>query len=214
MKQEQNISVGGQAVIEGVMMRGPKMIAVAVRKPNGDIVVKTKPFKSITQKIKFLGLPILRGGVVLIETLVLGIKALTFSGDVAMESEEEKKKEEKPQNKFLNSLWMGVTVIISFGLGLLLFFYVPLLLTDLFHVKSGIMFNVIDGFFRLLIFLAYIYLITLLKDVKRVFEYHGAEHKSIFAFEDKKELVISSARPYKTLHPRCRYQFFIDSHGC
>ena len=127
LKQEQNISVGGQAVIEGVMMRGPKTIAVAVRKPNGDIVVKSKPFKSITQKIKFLGLPILRGGVVLIETLVLGIKALTFSGDVAMESEEEKKKEEKSQNKFLNSLWMGVTVVISFGLGLLLFFYVPLL---------------------------------------------------------------------------------------
>lgn len=190
--------------MEGVMMRGPKLVAVAVRKPDGSIVVKHEPFESITKRIKFLGLPLLRGAVVLIESLILGIRALTFSGDVAMESEKKPVKRGR-----LDSMWMALTLIIAFVIGLGLFFYVPLLLTDLTGVKSGILFNLVDGIFRLTIFLLYIYCISLFKDIRRVFEYHGAEHKSIFAYEDNKKFGIEFARPYKTLHPRCGTSFLL-----
>jgi uncharacterized protein YqhQ len=204
MKKQEKITVGGQAVMEGVMMRGPKLVAVAVRKPDGSIVVKHEPFESITKRIKFLGLPLLRGAVVLIESLILGIRALTFSGDVAMESEKKPVKRGR-----LDSMWMALTLIIAFVIGLGLFFYVPLLLTDLTGVKSGILFNLVDGIFRLTIFLLYIYCISLFKDIRRVFEYHGAEHKSIFAYEDNKKFGIEFARPYKTLHPRCGTSFLL-----
>ncbi len=188
-------------------MRGPERVAIAVRKPDGKIMVKSRPFQSITARLKFLAIPFLRGAVVLVETLILGIKALTFSSDVAMEADN---KEEKSRwQKLLGNIWMGVTLIVSFALGLGLFFYVPLIITGLFHLQSGILFNLVDGFFRLIIFLLYIYAITMWKEIRRVFEYHGAEHKSIYAFEDKKDLVIESAIPYSTLHPRCGTSFLL-----
>ena len=160
MKEQTKISVGGQAVIEGVMMRGPERIAIAVRKPDVNIAMKCRPFQSITKRLKFLGWPILRGAVVLIESIVLGVQALTFSGDIAMGEENARKKKESKMHKLSGSIWLGLTVAFAFAMGLLLFFYVPLLLTDLFHVKSGILFNLIDGIFRLLIFLAYILLLS------------------------------------------------------
>jgi len=209
LADEKKITVGGQAVLEGVMMRGPKRVAVAVRKPDGHIIVKSEEFRSITSKIKLLGVPLLRGAVVLIETLILGIKALTFSSDVLMVDEEKEKKSESASKEFLKKFWMGLTILFSFVLGLGLFFYVPLILTGLFHLKSGIAFNLVDGVFRLAIFLGYIYFITLWKDIRRVFEYHGAEHKSIYAYEDKKDLVVESALPYSTLHPRCGTSFLL-----
>ncbi|NOY60277.1 MAG: DUF1385 domain-containing protein [Calditrichaeota bacterium] len=204
------VTVGGQAVIEGVMMRAPGRVAVAVRKPNGNIVVKSECFESITKKIKLLGWPFLRGAVVLIESLVLGVRALSFSGDIAVQEEDndDGQTELKEKSK-LAKLWMGITVLFSFVLGLGLFFYVPLMLTGLFHLQSGIAFNLVDGIFRLMIFLAYIYLITLWKDIRRIFEYHGAEHKSVFTFEDMKELNVDSAKPYSTLHPRCGTSFLL-----
>jgi uncharacterized protein YqhQ len=204
VKESGKINVGGQAVMEGVMMRGPKRVAVAVRKANGTIVVKNEPFESITKKINFLGWPLLRGAIVLIESLILGIKALTFSGDVAMEDEK------KPvRHSRLNSVWMAVTVAIAFIFGLGLFFYVPLLLTDAIGVKSGFSFNLVDGIIRLFIFLAYLFFISLFKDIRRVFEYHGAEHKSIFAFEAHRNVDIESAKPYTTHHPRCGTSFLL-----
>jgi uncharacterized protein YqhQ len=205
MEEKKILTIGGQAVIEGVMMRSPQKVAIAVRKPNGDIVVKSQPFTSITKKFKILGLPLLRGGVTLIESLILGVKALTFSGDVAMEEEQGGPKEKT----FWDHLWMVLTVVISFAMGLGLFFYVPLLLTELFHLESGFAFNLVDGIIRLLIFLAYIYVITFWKDIRRVFEYHGAEHKSVFAFEDKKDFTIEATKPYTTLHPRCGTSFLL-----
>ena len=201
--------VGGQAVMEGVLMRSPDQYAVAVRRPNGDIVVKRAPFKTIIKRFKVLGLPIIRGGVILIEALVLGIKALTFSGDIAMEEEKAKEGKDAMKKSVWEKLWMALTVLFSFAMGLLIFFYIPLLITDLFQFESGFVFNLVDGFFRLLFFLAYIYLISRWKEIHRVFEYHGAEHKSVFTFEDKKELTVDSARSYTTLHPRCGTSFLL-----
>lgn len=208
MKAKDKVTVGGQAVMEGVMMRGPERVAVAVRRSDGTIVVKDHAFVSVMKRFKPLGWPILRGAVTLIESLVLGMKALSFSSDIAME-EENKKAGKKADKSIWDNIWMGLTVLLSFIIGLGLFFYVPLVLTDLFPIESGILFNVIDGIFRVLIFLAYIYLISLWKEIKRVFEFHGAEHKSVFAFEDQKELSIESARSYSTLHPRCGTSFLL-----
>lgn len=209
MSTEKKIMVGGQAVMEGVLMRSPESYAVAVRRPNGDIVVKKEPFQTVTQKFKLLGLPILRGGVILIEALILGVKALSFSGDIAMEEENKKNGKETSPKSVWEKTWMVLTVLFSFALGLGLFFYVPLLLTGLFHFESGVAFNLVDGAFRLIFFLTYIYLISLWKEIGRVFEYHGAEHKSVFTFENKKDLSVNEARPFSTLHPRCGTSFLL-----
>lgn len=200
--------VGGQAVMEGVLMRTPDSYAVAVRRPNGNIVVKKAAWQTITKKFRAAGLPIIRGGIILIESLMLGIKALTFSGDIAME-EENAKSGKNPSKSAWEQIWMVLMLIFSFAVGLALFFYVPLLITDLFNFESSFAFNVVDGLLRLLFFLAYVYLISLWKDIRRVFEYHGAEHKSVYAFEEKKELTVGGARPYRTLHPRCGTSFLL-----
>jgi len=195
--------------MEGVLMRSPDCYAVAVRRPNGDIVVKKETWQTITKKFKLLGLPILRGSVILIEALILGVKALTFSGDIAMEAEKQANGKKSGDKSVWENIWMVLTLLFSFGAGLALFFYVPLLITDLFHFESGFVFNLVDGLLRLLFFLTYIYLISLWKEIRRVFEYHGAEHKSVFAFEEKKELTVPETRPYTTLHPRCGTSFLL-----
>ena len=212
--KEQAIQVGGQAVIEGVMMRSAQTVSVAVRRQDGSILVRKKPFVSFIKRFKILSFPILRGSVVLIESLVLGVKALTFSGDVAVA--DEKKKEPKNNHKdaappakkgWLASVWLGLTVLFSFGVGLVIFFYVPLILTELLGAESGFMFNLVDGLLRLAIFLLYLGAITLMKDIRRIFQYHGAEHKSIFAFENKKDLTPAAAKPLSRFHPRCGTSF-------
>jgi uncharacterized protein YqhQ len=207
--KEKKVTVGGQAVMEGVMMRGPENVAVAVRKADGSIAVRLEPFESISKRIKFLGWPFLRGGVMLIESLMLGVRALSFSGDVAMIDEKSKESNASSQKSNWEKVWMAATVLFSFAVGLALFFYVPLLLTGLFNFQSGLAFNLVDGIIRLIIFLSYIYIISLWKEIHRVFQYHGAEHKSVFAFEAQKELTIASARPYTTLHPRCGTSFLM-----
>ena len=209
---EEKLNVGGQAVIEGVMMRSPDRVAVAVRRPDGKIVLKNDPYVSYTKRHKIWNLPVIRGAVVLIESMVLGVKALTFSGDVAVEAEKKEdapNEEQKKKKSKGNSLWLGLTVLFSFAVGLLLFFYLPLVLTDLLGVKNGIMFNLVDGAFRLIIFLLYLFAITMWKEIQRIFQYHGAEHKSIFTYEDKKELTIDNAMEYKPYHPRCGTSFLI-----
>ncbi len=208
--QEESLAVGGQAVIEGVMMRGQNGIAVAVRKPNGDIALKNEPFQPITKRIKWLNVPVFRGALLLIETMYIGIKALNFSGDIAME--EEKKKNEaagKQQSQTLNNIWMAMSIVFALGIGMAVFFYIPLLLTEMLHLESGILFNLVDGVIRLVFFLSYIYIISRWKEIRRVFEYHGAEHKSIHAFENQKELIPESARSFTTLHPRCGTSFLL-----
>ncbi len=211
MEKNNKIQVGGQAVIEGVMMRSPGRVAVAVRRPDRKIVLKSEPYVSLTKRKKVWNLPIIRGAVILIESMVLGIKALTFSGDVAI-AEEQKKEESKkgkPRKKGMSNLMLIGTVTFSLIVGLALFFYLPLILTDLLGIKTGFWFNVIDGFFRVLIFLIYLLVITLWKDIQRIFRYHGAEHQTIFAFEDGKDLTLENTRQYEPHHPRCGTSFII-----
>ncbi len=208
LSEKKKINVGGQAVIEGVMMRSPDRVAVAVRRPDGKIVLKNDAYESLTKRKKFWSLPIIRGAVVLIESMILGIKALTFSGDIAV-AEEEKDKKKAEEKKGLSKLWLAGTVLFSLVVGLALFFYLPLVLTDLVGIKSGFWFNLVDGFFRIVIFLAYLIIIARWKDIQRIFQYHGAEHQTIFAFEDGKELTVENAIDYQPHHPRCGTSFIM-----
>jgi len=206
--------VGGQAVIEGVMMRSPKFITIAIRKSSGEIMVKKEPYISLTKRFKFLNIPIIRGVVVLIETLYIGVKALTFSANEAIEDEESKvtkesEAEEDKKGEIFTSIWLFLMVILGIGLGFLLFFYLPLWLTDLLGVKTGFLFNLVDGIIRIAIFLIYIWLITLWKDMRRIFEYHGAEHKSIHTLEAGEELTPENMKKYPTLHARCGTSFLL-----
>jgi uncharacterized protein YqhQ len=213
---EKKLMVGGQAVIEGVMMRSPEMVAVACRRADGSIIVMRKPYRSLLHRFKILALPIFRGSIVLIEALVLGVQALTFSGDVAMADEQAKQNgnvsanAQRPgQRTFGQKLWMGLTLAFAFAAGLGLFFYVPLLLTDWLGARTGFWFNLVDGVIRLIFFLGYLWLITQMKDIRRVFEYHGAEHKSIFNFEEKKELTPENSAIFSRFHPRCGTSFLL-----
>ncbi|MBD3220755.1 DUF1385 domain-containing protein [bacterium] len=198
-----DLAVGGQAVIEGVMMRSPSAIATAVRNPEGRIVIRKKPFRSIVARHKWLNIPVFRGGVHLIETMGLGIDALMFSADQAV-SEDRVDREKAPLK---DQLWMWGTVVVAFILSLGLFFYLPLMLTHWMGVEGTVWFNIVDGIIRVALFVLYIWAISLMKDMGRVFEYHGAEHKSIHAFENGRSLDAPGARPFTTLHPRCGTSF-------
>lgn len=198
------------------MMRSHDSYSIAVRRQDGTIFVRKKPFTSFVKRYKLFSLPILRGAFVLIESLVLGVKALTFSGDVAMQDEqtkEAKNGKEKPslmpKRSFWSNVWLGATVLFSLVLGLGIFFYIPLLLTEFLGFETGFSFNLVDGILRLIIFLTYLGLITLMKDIRRVFEYHGAEHKSIFAFEKKVDLTPKAAKTQSRFHPRCGTSFLL-----
>ncbi|MBN2288365.1 MAG: DUF1385 domain-containing protein [Candidatus Glassbacteria bacterium] len=208
---EKEIKMGGQAVIEGVMMRSADTWAVAVRSPNGEIVVKKESWLPAGKRFRFLKLPVLRGAVVLVETLVLGVKALSFSADVASseQSSEDDPAEPKTQKGFWWTVSLIGTVALSLLLGILIFFYIPLLLTELLNIESPILFNLVDGLLRVVFFLAYLLIISRWQEIKRVFEYHGAEHKTIFAYEDSKELTWDNIRPYSTFHQRCGTSFIL-----
>ncbi len=201
-----SFSIGGQAVLEGVMMRSPAAVATAVRKPNGEIVVTHKAFRGIAARYKFLNLPILRGGINLIETLILGMESLNYSADQAM-AEDERPKDAPASWK--QQAGMIATLIVAFALGLGIFFYLPLVLTGLTGVKNSILFNLVDGAFRIAFFLAYIYGISLWKDMRRIFQYHGAEHKSIYVFEAGLPLEPEQSKKFTTLHPRCGTSFLL-----
>jgi uncharacterized protein YqhQ len=199
--------VGGQAVIEGVMMRSPKTSAVAVRRYDGEIIVKKDDVGSIREKYKFLKFPIIRGVVALVETLVLGIKSLSFSANVAMEEEGSKEQ--------ISPVAMFLTIAFAFGMAMLFFVFLPLGITQIlkrpltFIGESSLSFNLVDGLLRIAFFLAYIWGISMLKDIRRIFEYHGAEHKTIYAYENGEELTVENARKYSTLHPRCGTSFLL-----
>jgi uncharacterized protein YqhQ len=204
------INVGGQAVIEGVMMRAPNALAIAVRKPNGEMAVKEDVWRSLSQRFQFLKWPLLRGSVVLIETLINGFQALTFSANQALE-EGEKKKEEK-----LNSWALTLVMGAALGVGILFFVVLPHYLTGFLGRLWGqdlgvesVLFHLIDGLIKVVFFVAYVYLISLMKDIRRIFEYHGAEHQCIFAYEAGDDLTVANARRYSTLHPRCGTAFLL-----
>jgi len=201
--------VGGQAVIEGVMMRSPRFVATAVRSGD-DIALQLLPFVSITKRIKVLSIPIIRGVVGMVETLALGMKCLAFSADEVARHEALKEGAEPHEAKGISSWGMTLTMILSFALGLALFFYLPLKLTELTGVKSSIGFNLIDGAIRLVFFLVYLYAVSLWGEMRRLFQYHGAEHKVIHTFEAGKPITPENAKPFTTLHPRCGTSFLLS----
>jgi len=201
---EKRISVGGQAVIEGVMMRSPTVYATAVRTPHGNIVIQKNRYVSLTHRFKFLNVPIIRGAINLVEMMWIGIQSLSYSASQAMDEDDH-----KPKSKTGNTLSIIGSIAFAFGAGFLLFFLIPLWLTELLEIESGLVFNLVDGVFRLVIFLGYILIIAQWKEMKRIFQYHGAEHKTIYAFENGDDLTVDSARPYTTLHPRCGTSFLI-----
>ncbi|MDO4690304.1 MAG: DUF1385 domain-containing protein [Fusobacterium sp.] len=188
------VSIGGQAVIEGVMMRGTECLATAVRKPSGKIVYKKT--KIIGKDNKFFKKPFIRGIVMLFESLVLGVKELTFSANQAGEEEES-----------LSDRQAVLTTIFSLSLGIGLFIVLPSIIGGFFFADSKIKANLTEAIVRLSLFIGYIWLISFSKDVKRVFEYHGAEHKSIYAYENDMELTPENAKKFTTLHPRCGTSF-------
>jgi len=203
---ENRSSIGGQAVIEGVMMRSPTQYATAVRTPQGRIVIQKTPFTSVVRRWKILNIPVLRGAFTLVETLFIGIQSLTYSAAQAVDEGESRRKK---KGKFGTSVALVGSVVVALGLGLLLFFYIPLLLTEVLGFRNGVVFNLVDGFFRLAVFLLYIFAISRWKEMSRVFQYHGAEHMTIYAFESGEELTTENARKYSTLHPRCGTSFLI-----
>jgi uncharacterized protein YqhQ len=219
--EEKIMPIGGQAVIEGVMMRSPERIATAVRKNSGEIELNIQEYQSLIQKNSWLNIPIIRGAITLIEVMVLGIKHLNYSANVAMkemEEEEMKKNPEKKKNKKGKNRKEGMstftaitTMTFALLLGISLFFAFPLFATThLFNIeKEAFAFNLVAGAIRILLFLGYIYLISFLKDVKRLFQYHGAEHKTIYAFESGEKMNVENTRSYTTLHPRCGTSFLV-----
>ena len=191
---------GGQAVIEGVMMRGPTTRAVAVRRPDEVIIVDQKPVRNPAQRFPFLKWPFIRGLVVLVDSLIVGIGALTFSASQAVGEEEE-----------LTAKEIFFTVATALLLGVLLFVVLPTAATHFFaaQVKGSIGQNLVEGAVRIAVFLMYVYAISLMKDIQRVFQYHGAEHKVINAFEAGEELTAEKAQKYSTFHPRCGTSFLL-----
>jgi uncharacterized protein YqhQ len=196
-------NIGGQAVIEGVMMKGRKGWTVAVRGPKGDIHVKRE---GLTELPRFLRLPVIRGVVALFYSLFIGIKALEFSASKAYEEEDGKK---------LNLFTIGSTIGLSVILGIALFILLPLYATKLLGgvfisvSKSPFVFNLVDGIIRIIFFLTYIFSIGMWKEMRRIFEYHGAEHKVIHAYENGKELTVKNVKGHSPLHPRCGTSFLL-----
>lgn len=278
MKPEKEIIVGGQAVIEGVMMRAPNSYAVAVRKPNGEIVFKAEKLPKITEKYPFLKVPVLRGSAVLLHSMALGVKALNYSATVAFDEAEKQEAEtkaakavaatgalattahaiemphsvtaevtkEKPKKdtKAAAATTAAGSIIFAIFFNILLFIVLPLLLTNMMFIYFGwenapkvvvdnlagqawyqqawtwlqaymkpvrpsVAFNLVDGLIRMCFFVAMIWSFSLLRDIRRVFEYHGAEHKTVYAWEAGDELTVANARRYPRQHPRCGTSFLM-----
>ncbi|AKU91401.1 DUF1385 domain-containing protein [Vulgatibacter incomptus] len=203
--------IGGQAVLEGVMMRSPGSFVVAVRKPDGGIAVRAEPWDNLFTRYRLFRLPLLRGAVVLIESLWNGFAALNFSAEHAAPPEEGGKQGEKPSQAAI-----GATLALSLAFGLGLFVGVPHLLTWGIGQLVGhpldttqFAFHALDGALRLVIFLVYLGLISRLPDIRRVFQFHGAEHKAIWAYEKGTKLSVDDAEAQTTLHPRCGTSFLL-----
>ena len=196
--ENSDYNYGGQAVIEGVMMRSPTKYAIAVRKPNKEIILKIDKLRTLSDKMKFLKWPIFRGVINLIESLVLGMKALTYSAEQAT-GEEEK----------INSVEMFFTILIAFGLFIVFFIALPTAMARYLdrYLSNVIIYNLFEGLLRISIFITYLFFISRIKDIKRVFEYHGAEHKVIYTYEAGEELNVNNVKKYSTLHPRCGTSF-------
>ena len=205
--------VGGQAVIEGVMMRGSKGLATAVRTPSGKIEIDMKNAKPLTKRYKFLNIPFIRGVFILIDSLIVGIKTLNYSASFFEEDEEESKFElwlkKKLGDKGANDLIVTGTMIFSLLLSVGIFVGIPTVLATIFKVFGlhPIALNLIESIIRVGILILYMYLVSKLDDIYRVFQYHGAEHKTIFCYENEEKLTVENVKRYSRFHPRCGTNF-------
>jgi len=226
----EDILVGGQAVIEGVMMRTPSAYAVAVRRLDGTIEIKKEPVKRLSERCRIFSWLVVRGFAVLVQSLALGIKTLNYSVNVSiqdMEAQEAAEAEAKAANNGVqdkpktekkksgsNTLPVVSSMIFGMAAAVLLFILLPLGLTNLLKgyfavIENWVVFNLVDGVIRVLIFFAYLLAISRLKDIQRVFEYHGAEHKVVHTWEDGVEITVANARQRSTQHPRCGTSFLM-----
>ncbi|HHW31452.1 MAG TPA: DUF1385 domain-containing protein [Clostridiaceae bacterium] len=225
-------SIGGQALIEGLLMIGPENTAVAIRKPDGEIIVNKSPLQ---KKSKISKIPVIRGGFNLIRQMVIGVKALMYSAEFYELGEEDDKKSPSKFQKFLEDFWGGrikkaidkldkllenkfqdiaiyMAVILSVALSVGLFILIPNIIAGFFKFNKDtfwgvVLYNLIEGLLRVTIFLGYIIMASRLKDIKRIWEYHGAEHKTIHCYENEEELTVENVKKYSTKHPRCGTSF-------
>lgn len=206
-------SIGGQALIEGVMMKGPKDIGIAVRKPDGEIEIKKDPINTPSTRHKVLRLPFIRGFIGLIEAMIIGIKSLMYSAEFYDEEEVEPTKFDKFFEKIFKdkaeTVAIYFSVFLSLVIAVVVFMIGPTFLTNLLKKKisSSILLNLIEGLIRIIVFLLYLVSISRMKDIQRVFEYHGAEHKTIHCYEHEEELTVENVKKYPRLHPRCGTSF-------
>lgn len=205
--------VGGQAVIEGVMMQSKNKRAIAVRKNDGEIIIRKRNIESWISDKNIDKIPFLRGAFILIETMIEGINSMNFSSEFFLDDDEEESAFDKFINKLFKDKANDVIIVISLIIGLffamLLFVVTPTMIGGLFSrfINSDLILNLIEGFTRICILFIYILLISMNKDIKRVFEYHGAEHKAIYCYENDLDLTVENARKFKTQHPRCGTNF-------
>jgi uncharacterized protein YqhQ len=208
----EEILVGGQAVLEGVMMRSPHAWAIACRKPSGEISTICEPIERLSEKHKWMGWPVVRGVMTLGHAMTLGFKALRFSANVALDELQPERTEKK---KLEISGWIAaVNIILSVGFFIFMYKFLPLLAaTELKRVNplfgEQIIFNLVDGVIRIALFLLFIWGVSLFRDIRRVYEYHGAEHKTVFAFENGDPLTAEAVQKYTTFHPRCGTSFLM-----
>lgn len=208
-------NVGGQAVIEGVMMRGKETMATAVRLDNGEIIVDKQNNIPLSKRYKILGLPFVRGIVSFFDSLIIGIKILNYSAsvfDVDDEDEEESKFDIWFKNKFkekTSSVIVGISLVLSLVISFILFFAFPTFITGLLKkvITKRYVLNLIEGLMRILILVIYMLAVSKMEDIKRVFQYHGAEHKTIFCYEADEELTVENVKKFSRYHPRCGTNF-------
>jgi uncharacterized protein YqhQ len=203
--------VGGQAVLEGVMMRSPHAWAIACRKPSGEVSTHSEPLERLSEKHKWMGWPVMRGVITLGHAMSLGFRALKFSANVALD---EIPANEKGKKLEISGWVAAVNVIFSVGFFIFMYKFLPLVAaTELKRVNpvfgQQIVFNLVDGVIRIALFLFFIWAVSLWRDIHRVYEYHGAEHKTVYAFENGDPLETSAVQKYSTYHPRCGTSFLM-----
>jgi uncharacterized protein YqhQ len=203
--------VGGQAVLEGVMMRSPHAWAIACRKPSGEISTHSEPLERLSEKHKWMGWPVVRGVMTLGHAMTLGFRALRFSANVALD---EIPADDKGKKLEVSGWMAAVNIIFSVGFFIFMYKFLPLLAaTELKRINpifgEQIIFNLVDGAIRIALFLLFIWGVSLWRDIHRVYEYHGAEHKTVFAFENGDPLETASVQKYTTYHPRCGTSFLM-----
>ncbi len=208
---EEATLVGGQAVLEGVMMRSPHAWGICIRRPDGTLATHSEPLEKLSDKHKWMGWPLMRGLVTLGQAMSLGFRALRYSADVALDEIPRKENEKKAE---ISGWMIAGNLIVSLGFFIFMYKFVPLLAATKLKnhypaFGNQILFNVVDGVIRIAIFLLFIWGISFWADIRRVYQYHGAEHKTVFAFESSDPLTVNNAQKFTTFHPRCGTSFLM-----